>query len=467
MFSSTQTGGLFGSSNTGGGGLFGSSNTNPGGGLFGSTNTGGSGGGLFGSTNTGTTGGGLFGSTSTGTTGGGLFGSTNPGTTGSGGGLFGSTNPGITGSGGGLFGSSNAGTIGSGGGLFGSTNTGNTGGGGLFGSTNTGNAGGSGLFGSNTGGGLFGSTNTTSPPNNSGGGLFGNTSSGGLFGNSSGGGILGANQQSNAFGGNSQQQWMTGNSFGLGLQDQSQEAQVEILKSQLMAYGIDLQNLPPPLPNIIPRIQNPNLRTLQLLVHLVGRMLNIKAVKDQSSELMCFVFTRAPSVEIAQRLQLQCDQNVSQMGAQFVQKLLRAKKNSPEPKSHYFTRPVFGFQGLKDRVKEQSLFFETFGLALTALRERQQQAKQKFTQTALEKLKLLRQRQAELRQKLICLVGGLEAMASRAQGYDGDDQEVAQVEEEYERLQRHLTSNPECLQRTVPVLRGKISKLQKTYKKRD
>eukprot|EP01055_Gregarina_sp_Pseudo9_P000945 Gregarina_sp_Pseudo_9__944@NODE_1602_length_1464_cov_11_979649_g1486_i0_p1_GENE_NODE_1602_length_1464_cov_11_979649_g1486_i0NODE_1602_length_1464_cov_11_979649_g1486_i0_p1_ORF_typecomplete_len365_score61_43Nup54/PF13874_6/3_5e03Nup54/PF13874_6/2_7e10Nucleoporin_FG/PF13634_6/0_29Sua5_yciO_yrdC/PF01300_18/0_043RepC/PF06504_11/0_08SNARE/PF05739_19/9_1e03SNARE/PF05739_19/0_15Nup88/PF10168_9/6_4_NODE_1602_length_1464_cov_11_979649_g1486_i0761170 len=352
-----------------------------------------------------------------------------------------------TNTGGGLFGSNPPGTS-TGGGLFGTTNTGQNVGGtsGLFGSTNTGQAlggGSSGLFGTNTGqnvggggtSGLFGTTGQT---------LGGGTS--GLFGTT-------GNTQANL-----SQQWMNTNPFGLGLQDQNQEAQLEVLKSQLMACGIDLQNLRPPIAKMIPQIQNPNLRTLQLLVHSVGRMQNLKALIEGSSELACFVFTRAPSVELAQRNQLQCDQLVSQWGAHFVQKLSRAKKNSPEPKSHYFTRPVRGFQELKDRVREQSSFFETFGWALKTLQDKQRIAHQEFTQKAVEKLRLLRQRQAEMRQKLICLVGSLEEIAARAQGFEGDDQELAQVEDEYERLQRQLTSNPECLQRGVPLLRERMNR---------
>ncbi|TLS28835.1 hypothetical protein PpBr36_00305 [Pyricularia pennisetigena] len=273
-------GGLFGSQqNKPAGGLFGSSTTQPAtqsGGLFGASNTS-----AFGSNNNTTTGGG-FGSSTT-TTGGGLFGggananASKPGgfgfgtqqpaasTTGSsfggtgafgggastttslfgnnnnqqtqqqGGGLFGNsaqTNTGSAFGSGGAFGSQNQqqgtsslfGQNKPAGGLFGSsTTTNNTGGGGLFGNSNNNSTTsafgaanntqtGGGLFGgakpAATTGGLFGNS-TTNQQGTTGGGLFGNTGAaqtqqqpaagGSLFG-----GSLGQNQQKPSLFGNSQ-----------------------------------------------------------------------------------------------------------------------------------------------------------------------------------------------------------------------------------------------------------------------
>jgi len=168
----TATTSGFGSS-----GMFGSTNTSTGGGLFGnSTSTGSS---IFGSS--GTSSGGLFGSSGNTSSGFGGFGSSTTS-----GGLFGSK-PATTS--GGLFGSSSTNTSG---GLFGSTNNS---GGGLFGSSSSTTNTGGGLFGSNTssGGGLFGSSNTNKSTS-----LFGNSSSGGLFGsnNNTSGGLFGSNNNS-------------------------------------------------------------------------------------------------------------------------------------------------------------------------------------------------------------------------------------------------------------------------------
>ncbi|KAK2196423.1 bifunctional Nuclear pore complex protein NUP98-NUP96/Nuclear pore complex protein Nup98-Nup96-like [Babesia duncani] len=239
-FGSTQTGGLFGSTQqTNPQSPFGSSSFSSGGGFGSQQNTGG---GLFGSSQPASTG--LFGSSSTNTSGGGLFGSSQMATTSGGfvsqpntGGLFGSSQQ-TTGSG--LFGSSSgfgssttpqstSGTLGSG--LFGSTQSQNTfggSGGGLFGSSTTPtNTSGGGLFGSNTGtataggfgsqqntgGGLFGSnTGTTSAggfgsQQNTGGGLFGTqpTSGGGLFGSTqqptTGSGLFGSTNTNLSSGG--------------------------------------------------------------------------------------------------------------------------------------------------------------------------------------------------------------------------------------------------------------------------
>ena len=177
--------------------------------LFGNTGTGG---GLFGNQQTGqqNTGTNLFGGnttqqTNTGTN---LFGNTNQqntGTTNTGTELFGAqTNTQQQNTGTGLFGNTNN----TGGGLFGNSTTNqqnNTTGGGLFGNTTT-------TTNTTTGGGLFGNTNT-----NGGTSLFGNTTTnqqnnqgtGGLFGNqttntNTGGGLFGntANQGNNLFGQN-------------------------------------------------------------------------------------------------------------------------------------------------------------------------------------------------------------------------------------------------------------------------
>lgn len=181
----TNQGGLFGNAtqpNNGnslfggntGSSLFGNTNntnTNNGGGLFGGTTNSNSAntGGLFGATNNTNTGGGLFGSTNNNNTGGGLFGNNNTNNNNTSGGLFGSK-PANQQTGGGLFGNTNTNT---GGGLFGSSTTTNNTGGGLFGNTTTTNT---------TSGGLFGSSASTN--NTTGGGLFSNTNSNSLFGNS-------------------------------------------------------------------------------------------------------------------------------------------------------------------------------------------------------------------------------------------------------------------------------------------
>lgn len=121
--------------------------------------------------------------------------------------------------------------------------------------------------------------------------------------------------------------------FGLDFQNAPATAQMEILKAQLLAYGIDVNNLPTSLQAVLPRIGNPNIRTLQLLVHLIGRMVNLKERQERDPEMICFVFNKAPSVDMASRQQLICDQQVTTMGAAAAQRLMRAKKMSPEPRT--------------------------------------------------------------------------------------------------------------------------------------
>lgn len=308
----------------------------------------------------------------------------------------------------------------------------------------------------------------TPKPQESSGGLFGSSSANtlakpSLFGMSN---VLGSQQptsSTSAFGGAGsglQPQWSPfGLPTSLGVA-QPAEMQRDVVRQQMLACGIDIDSLPLPLQMVLPKICNPNTRTLQFLVKLMSRVVTLQEIREKNEDLSCFVFSKAPSADVAIRLQALCDQQAAAAGPAILQKLNKAKETAPEPKSQFFAEYLLGFAGLQNRVKDQASFFQNFAATLKSLQLTQKKFHDAFEEKAIEKLHRIRRRQAELRHRVINLVGILDDLAVRAQGFEGDDQEVAHIEGEYERLKRYLLTYPDSLQRNVPLIRQKFQQLE-------
>lgn len=73
---------------------------------------------------------------------------------------------------------------------------------------------------------------------------------------------------------------------------------------------------------------------------------------------------------------------------------------------------------------------------------------------SFSQLEAIRQRQAQLRHRVISLIGALEQLALKAQNSDGEEDTASH--RLYERLQRQLTSVPNSIQRSIPVLKDRI-----------
>lgn len=155
--------------------------------------------------------------------------------------------------------------------------------------------------------------------------------------------------------------------------------------TQALPFGLDV---PAPVQALVPRLANPNIRTIQLLTNLIERLRRLKEVKANVAELSVFALSKAPNAGVALRLQAVCDQRAAAGGPQLVAKLAKAKKPIQDRKQEgdFFTELLIGFPGLQRRIADQSQFFETFAATLEAMRRRQQTAHDLFRLNVLEEV---------------------------------------------------------------------------------